>query len=284
LTIDPSEEDAMEHESGGDSGKDRGGSDYGGDAGRDVGDEPAPSIRDAAPDYLSPIDASGRVSGHVPPRESAASVSESPEQDWGHARSLLYPVLRPAGTAGMRLDTVDPSTLAAASHSHAQPLIDEGPHGLVVVYAIHAGAFDVIVNGDHLLTWAIPPAEIRSAAFANLAAWSANAPWTDEVSGDRRLVSSDTGDGWDAVRILLPDVRAHLAGELASTGRVLVGVPERHLLVAGTLSAGDTEFAALFADFVVDQSSGADEPVDQRVFELVDGVLVPFTGATGASG
>ncbi len=44
----------------------------------------------------------------------------------------------------------------------------------------------------------------------NLAAWSATAPWTDEVSGERRLISSDTGNGWDAARILLPEVVAHL--------------------------------------------------------------------------
>ena len=48
----------------------------------------------------------------------------------------------------------------------------------------------------------------------NLAAWSASAPWTDEVSGERRLISSDTGNGWDAVRILLPEVTAHLTSEL----------------------------------------------------------------------
>ena len=38
----------------------------------------------------------------------------------------------------------------------------------------------------------------------NLAAWAADAPWTNEVSGERRLISSDTGDGLDAVRILRP--------------------------------------------------------------------------------
>jgi uncharacterized protein YtpQ (UPF0354 family) len=146
----------------------------------------------------------------------------------------------------------------------------------VIVYAIHAGAFDVIVNGDHLLTWGVRPGEIRDVALANLAAWSAEAPWTDEVSGDRRLVSSDTGDGWDAVRILLPEVRAHLVGELSATGRVLVGIPERHLLVAGSLRPGDEEFADLFADFVVEQAGGADEPVERRVFELAEGELVPF--------
>ena len=112
----------------------------------------------------------------------------------------------------------------------------------------------------------------------NLSRWSASAPWTDEISGDRRLVSSDTGDGWDAVRILLPEVTAHLTAELASYGRILVGLPERHLLTAASLRPDDTEFATLFAEFVLEQSGGADEPIDRRVFELVDGRLVEFGG------
>jgi len=265
----------MEREPGG-----GGGSDYGRDAGRDLGDEPKPAIRDTAPDYRSPIDASSPVSGHVRAPESSGSVTETPEHDWGHARGILFPVFRPVGTQGLRLEGIDPATLAGeASRSHAQPIVDEGPNGLVVVYALHAEGFDVIVNGDHLLSWGVPPADIQEAAMANLAAWSASAPWTDEVSGDRRLLSSDTGDGWDAVRALLPDVLAHLDHELGATGRVLVGLPERHLLVAGTLRPGDTEFAALFADFIIEQSGGADEPVDRRVFELIDGRLAEFSGA-----
>ena len=112
----------------------------------------------------------------------------------------------------------------------------------------------------------------------NLAAWSASAPWTDEVSGERRLISSDTGNGWDAVRILLPEVIAHLTSELGSVGRILVGLPERHLMTAGSLRPGDDDFATLFADFIVEQSGGADEPIDRRVFELVDGRLVEFPG------
>ncbi len=112
----------------------------------------------------------------------------------------------------------------------------------------------------------------------NLAAWSASAPWTDEVSGERRLISSDTGNGWDAVRILLPEVTAHLTSELGPVGRILVGLPERHLMTAGSLRPGDDDFASLFADFIVEQSGGADEPIDRRVFELVDGRLVEFPG------
>ena len=61
-----------------------------------------------------------------------------------------------------------------------------------------------------------------------------------------------------------------------------MGLPERHLLTAGSLRTGDEDFAALFADFTVEQSGGADEPIDRRVFEIVDGRLVEFAGVPEA--
>jgi hypothetical protein len=256
-----------------------GGSDVVRDLERELGDEPPGLIRDSAPDYLAPIDPSAPVSGHLPAPESTSSPVDAPEQDWTRARDLLYPAFRPVGTLGLALDSIDRESLAArAGQSHAQPLLDVGPAELPVVYTIDAGAYDIIVNGDHLLAWGVEPAEIQDAAMRNLAAWSASAPWTDEVSGERRLISSDTGNGWDAVRILLPEVTAHLTSELGPVGRILVGLPERHLMTAGSLRPGDDDFASLFADFIVEQSGGADEPIDRRVFELVDGRLVEFPG------
>jgi Protein of unknown function (DUF1444) len=253
-------------------------SDYGVDL-SDLGDEPAASIRDAPPDILSPIDASAPVSGHVRAPDTPSTIADAPEQSWDAANEIIFPALRAPGTQGLAIAEVNPEALAAdASRSHSQPLIDEGPVGLAVVYVLHAGGFDVIVNGDHLLSWGVSTATLQEAAMRNLAQWSATAPWTDEVSGERRLISSDTGDGWDASRALLPEVLERLTAELGATGRILVGVPERHLLVAGALRPGDDEFAGLFADFVVEASGGADEPVDRRVFELVDGRLVELTG------
>jgi hypothetical protein len=261
-----------------------GGKDVGSDPERDFGDEPPPNIRDSAPDYLAPISDVSPVSGHNPPPEHQTSIAETPEHDWGLAAALIYPSLRPPGTQGMRLvDLTEESLGIAAQKAHTQPLVDDGPCDLVVVYAMDVGAFDVIVNVDHLLDWGVSGAQLQDAALANLATWSSSAAWTDEVSGDRRLLSSDTGDGWDAARILLPDVRDHLTRELGATGRVLVGLPERHLLIAGTLRPGDDEFASLFADFIVEHSGGADEPIDRRVFELVGGRLVEFAGVGAAS-
>jgi hypothetical protein len=251
----------------------------GSDVGRDLSDEPLPVIRDSAPDYLGAIDSSSPVSGHTPAPEATSSPIDSPEHDWARAHDLIYPGFRPVGTQGLDLASLDRDSLAAqGTVSHAQPLLDSGPAGLPVVYTIDAGAYDIVVNGDHLLSWGVGAADIQDAAMQNLARWSASAPWTDEISGTRRLVSSDTGDGWDAARILLPEVVSHLTAELAPYGRILIGLPERHLLTAASLHPDDADFAALFAEFIVEQSGGADEPVDRRVFELVDGRLVEFDG------
>ena len=253
-----------------------GGADIGADRARDLGDEPPILIRDAAPDVLAPIDASAPVSGHLPAPESTTSAVDSPEHDWSLARAMVRPAFRPVGTQGLALDSIQRETLlASASSSHAQPIVDQGPVGLPVVYVIPADGFDVVVNGDHVLSWGIEPHELQDAAIANLAAWSATAPWSEETSGARRLVSSDTGDGLDAVRILLPETAAHLRASLGP-GRIMVGIPERHLLTAALLQPDDTEFAAMFSEFIVEQSGGADEPIDRRVFELVDGRLVEF--------
>jgi hypothetical protein len=257
----------------------QGGSDYGQDHRRDMGDEQPGALRDQAPDVLAPIDESAPVSGHVVAPPKTGSVTETPEHDWSAASKVIYPALRPVGTQGLTVADLSPEVLQAdVNRHHSQPLVDEGPCGIPVVYALHAGGFDVIVNGDHVLSWGVDAETIQDTAMKNLATWSAGAAWTDEVSGERRLLSSDTGEGWDASRILLPEVIDRLSRELGSVGRVLIGLPERHLLVAGTLRPGDGEFAALFAEFVLEQSGGADEPIDRRVFELSDGRLVEFSG------
>jgi hypothetical protein len=257
----------------------QGGSDVGRDYERDIADDAPAALRDSPPDYLAPIDESAPVSGHSPAPTHSTSPADAPEQDWSSARDLLYPAFRPVGTQGPAVEAFDRDTLAAhTSQHHAQPLLDVGPAELPVVYTIDAGAYDIVVNGDHLLSWGVEPSAVQDAALRNLAAWSATAAWTDEVSGDRRLISSDTGHGWDAARIMLPEVVAHLVTELGSVGRILVGIPERHLMTAGSLRPGDDDFATLFAEFIVEHSGGADEPIDRRVFELVDGRLVEFAG------
>jgi hypothetical protein len=198
--------------------------------------------------------------------QATPPASLTAEHSWEAAAPILYPVLRPAGTPGLRLDSITTPTSAAGN---ADPLLDDGPVDLQIAYAITAGGFHVLADGDHLAAWSVSPATLRAAAFRNLAAWAADASWSIDADGRRRVISSDTGDGWDASRILLPDAIAHLEGELGGPGnRVLVGLPARHLLVAATLHGDDPEFAPLFAEFVQDYAGDSDEAIDRRIFEI----------------
>jgi hypothetical protein len=233
-------------------------------------DELIPTWREAPPDIHTPIDATAPVSGHQPPSEVARSQSEAPEHQWAAAADHVFPALRPTGTHGAPIDELDEARLVhEGMKKHALPLIDPGPADLSVVYVLRETSFDVVINADHLLTWGIEAQALRDRAMDNLRAWSATAPWTDELAGDRHLVSSDTGSGSDAARILLPEVRAHLAGVCGGPARVLVALPDRDLLMAASLHPADDGFLAQFEAFVADLIEGAHEPIERDLFELV---------------
>lgn len=249
--------------------------------GLDIADEAPGALRDRPPDPLAVPNPNAPVSGHRPAPESSGAAADAPEHDWAAAQALVFPILRPAGTVGASAD-IPLDVLRSSPAHHTTPLVAEGPAGLVVSFTLAAGGFDVLVNGEHLLSWGIDASELAAAAGANLAAWSATAPWTSEGADGRHLLSSDTGSGHDAARILLDTARDHIVRELMTVARpgtrLLVGLPDRDLLVVGTLAPDDLEFAPQFHDFVVEHSGGADDPIERRVFELVDGDLVVFAG------
>jgi len=220
------------------------------------------------------------ISGNPPAPDAVDATpaqSEAPEHDWTAAASHVFPALRPAGTHGVQLSELDQAQLATeGTKKHALALLDPGPADLSVAFVLRTPAFDVVINADHLLTWAISPETLRETAMTNLRAWSESAPWTDELADGRHLLSSDTGDGGDAARILLPEVRRHIAGECGGPARVLVALPDRDLLVAGSLNAGDPEFPGQLEAFVLEVVEDAHEPIDRRLFELLGDELVPY--------
>lgn len=210
------------------------------------------------------------ISGHQPPPGAPLPPSAAPEHDWAAALGHVFPSLRPKDTHGAPLDDLVESRLQhEGMKKHALPLIDPGPADLSIVYVLREPSYDVVINAEHLLTWAIEAQTLRDAAMANLRSWSATAPWSEELDGPRRLLSSDTGDGGDAARILLPEVRRHLAGECGGPSRVLIGLPDRDFLIAGSLHPSDAEFAHQFGAFVREVMDGAHEPIEGGLFELV---------------
>jgi hypothetical protein len=204
-------------------------------------------------------------------RAARPAPSLAPEHNWTAAAALVRPALRPKGTAGT--DGRDVS-VRPGSAGPGKQLVKTGPADLALVYVLPGRGFDVVVGVDHLLAWGVGPDEVHAAAISNLGVWSGEAAWVDEMDGRHRVLWSDLGEGMDAARILLEEVRLQLARDLGPGRRILIGLPERDLLIAAGLAEGDDEFAALFADYVADRAHSADEPIDDRVFELVDGQLV----------
>ena len=198
---------------------------------------------------------------------------------WTHARDLIYPAFRPVGTGPRRRGSFDRDTLAGhANQSHAQPFLDQVRPGCRSSTPSMPGRSTSSSTATTCCRGGSEPAEIQDAAIAEpgaagrrprrgptrcraSAAWSARTPATAGTPPASCCPRSST----------------HLVAELGPPADPR-GLPERHLLTAGSLRPGDEDFAALFADFVVEQSGGADEPVDRRVFELVDGRLVEFAG------
>ena len=205
------------------------------------------------------------------------SVWSAPEHDWAAAAAIIMPILLPVASPSTDAATVDRSSLGLSQRG-SLPLSWPGPVGLHVAVAIPAAGYDILVSADHLITWDVEVAAVLSTAMANLAAWSDSTPWEEEVEGGRRLLLSDSGEGWDAGRLLLLAVRVYLERELGRNARVIVAIPNRHLLVAGSLLPTDPGFMDDLRSFVATEAADADEPVDGRVFELFEGGLTEIAG------
>ena len=258
-----------------------GGTDVGRDLERELGDDPPASLprrRAGLPRADRRVRRRSAATRRRPSRRRRPRTARSRT-----GRTPATSSTRPSVRSGPRACRSRPSTARRSRRTppRATPSrsLDVGPAGLPVVYTIDAGAFDIIVNGDHLLSWGVEPSEVQDAALRNLARWSATAPWTDEVSGERRLISSDTGRRLGrradpAARRRRPPV-GRARRDRADPHRAARAAPDDGRLAAARAT---TSSPTLFAEFIVEQSGGADEPIDRRVFELVDGRLVEFAG------
>jgi hypothetical protein len=149
------------------------------------------------------------------------------------------------------------------------------------VYALHVGGFDIIVNADHVLSWGVTVEQIQDAALRNLAEWSAGAAWTDEVSGERRLISSDTARAGTRRGSSCPRSSTGCRGSWARSGASSSG--SRSGTCSSPAASGRATGTSRRSSpsSSVEQSGGADEPIDRRVFELSDGSAHRVRGRAG---
>jgi uncharacterized protein YtpQ (UPF0354 family) len=198
------------------------------------------------------------------------------------AEALLdQPVDRSEDDPDTLLDRVMPmlKPLALLSEMRTQqlPLVVYRPlvGDLMVTYVIDEGQSVVFLNEEHLAKWRVNEATLYRYAIRNLRA----KPWQPYPgvlgSGKAALLILNGRDGYDATRLLLPDLFADFIRQIPGT--VIFGVPNRDFLIAFS-DAEPRVVNQVRAQIELDARTQA-HPLTDQLLTLVDGQLQLYTDA-----
>lgn len=140
---------------------------------------------------------------------------------------------------------------------------------LIIVYTIDEDHSVAFINEDHLERWEITEQELHERAQANLRERTNAIRYTTVGERDQRLYIFNSGDGFDASRLLLTDMLTQWARTLP--GRLVVGIPNRDFLIAFS-DANPDILQAVAAQIQTDVLQQAGSLTDQ-LFTLDKGVV-----------
>lgn len=188
---------------------------------------------------------------------------------------LDQPVDRSEDDLDRLLDRVMPmlKPLALLSELRAQnlPLVVYRPlvADLMVTYVIDEGQSVVYLNEDHLSRWGVTEPTLYWQALQNLRAkpWK---PYPGMIgAGKGALLILNGTDGYDATRLLLPELFADFVARMPGT--TVFGVPNRDFLIAFS-DADRRVFSQVRAQIEVDAQTQS-HPLTDQLLMLVDGQL-----------
>ena len=151
----------------------------------------------------------------------------------------------------------------------------EQPAGLATVYAVDAGDSFTIVQPEDVERWGTTIEEIDGIALDNLLRQTnEDEPLLCEPSGNQSLCGWASDDGYDATRMIVPELRRQIQREYGNEP-VAYAVPEEHIYVAlplNTLRRAGIERPfrlKLQRDFQM-----SEDPLSPEVFVEENGELV----------
>ncbi len=113
----------------------------------------------------------------------------------------------------------------------------EQPANLATVYAVDADDGFTIVRPEDVERWGTTVEEIEGIALDNLLRQTnEDSPLLCEPSGNQELCGWASGDGYDATRMIVPELRRQIEREYNGEPAVYA-VPEEHIYVALPLNA-----------------------------------------------
>ncbi len=179
--------------------------------------------------------------------------------DFDALAARIYPMLKPI-------------ELLAAVRERGLPMLAyrEFLADLIITYVIDEERSVTFINEDHLERWGIGVQELHAQALKNLRARTLERiDYTSAGAGVQRIFIFNSGDGYDATRLLLADVLAGWAREVP--GRLVIGIPNRDFLIA--FSDADPAILQGVAHQIQADSVQRAYGLTDQLFTLIDGEI-----------
>jgi len=143
---------------------------------------------------------------------------------------------------------------------------------IMTTYVVDEGQSVVYLNQDHAARWGVDEATLYDRALKNLR----RKPWRPEPGvlgrGREAILIFNGGDGFDATRLLLPELFAPFAASLP--GNLVIGVPSRDFLIA--FSDADERIVQRVKAQIENDVRVQPYPLTEHLFTLRDGQLYPY--------
>jgi uncharacterized protein YtpQ (UPF0354 family) len=186
--------------------------------------------------------------GLVPDRETS---------DFAELADRIYPMLKPIEL----LVTVRERKLPMLAYR-------EFLAQLIVTYVIDEQRSVTFINDDHLERWGVSMADVHEQAIINLRRRThEQVDYVTAGEGDQRLYIFNSGDGYDATRLLLGDVLATWARALP--GNLVIGIPNRDFLIG--FSDANPEILEQIAQQIQADAIGREYGLTEQLFTLESG-------------
>lgn len=170
------------------------------------------------------------------------------ETRFSEVRSRILPLLKPV--TALRRIADDPATTRV-------------PGSLYVAYLVKQPDSLTAVSQDDLKAWGRSLGEVHEVAVANLLRQTNR---DEPLRCEEKLCGWASGDGWDASRLVVPELRRQIVREI---GPAVYAVPTESVYVALPIELADRIRSRVEHDFVT-----AKNPVSQDLFVERGGELV----------
>jgi uncharacterized protein YtpQ (UPF0354 family) len=199
-------------------------------------------------DYKARPERLDEILGSVVDEAEATMKQGNSKRSYAEARDHVLPILKP---------------LTALRGIEDEPATMRLPGSMYAVYLVQRKDSTMAVRGADLERWGQSVAEIHRAALDNLLRQTNR---QQPLKCEQKLCGWASGDGWDAPRMLVPELRRQIERKI---GPAVYAVPMESVYVALPIRLADRIRAKVEHDFVT-----ADSPVSKDLFVERGGELV----------